>query len=59
MPYVPWLSIGLSDADLMLQFCLPYPKIITLHQAAPEKQKDQYTKGYMKYVDVGIVTLLI
>ena len=43
----------------MLQFCLPYPKIINLHQAAPGKQKNQNTKGCMKYVGVGIVTLSI
>ena len=59
MPPAPWLSIAFSDTDLMLQFCLPYPKIITLHQAVPGKQKNQYTKGCMKYVGVGIVTLLI
>ena len=59
MPPAPWLSIAFSDTDLMLQFCLPYPKIITLHQAVPGKQKNQYKKGCMKYVGVGIVTLLI
>ena len=38
---------------------MPYPKIITLHQAVPGKQKNQYTKGCMKYVGVVIVTLLL
>ena len=52
----PWLSVAFTDINLMLQFCFPYPKIITVHQAVPGKQKDQYTEGCMKYVGVGIVT---
>ena len=33
--------------------------IITLHQAIPGKHQSQYKKGCMKYVGLGIVTLLI
>ena len=55
MPSAPWLSIAFSDTDLMLQFCLPYPEIITLHQAVPGKQKNQYKKGCMRYVGAGRV----
>ena len=60
MPPAPWLSIAFSDTDLMLQFCLPFPKIITLHQAVPGKQKKVNTqKGCMKYVGVDMVTLCL
>ena len=53
MPPAPWLSIAFSDTDLMLQFCLLYPEIITLHQAVPGKQKNQYTRDVWSMLEQG------
>ena len=53
---VQLLSIAFSDSDVTLLFCLPYPKIITLHQAGPGKQQNQNAKGCMECVGLDIVT---